>query len=248
MGFAYGHDCPFEVFITNLGKYNEGELAGEWVKFPTTPEKIIEVFTRIGIGSTDEFGCPYEEWFITDYDCYVNGLYDTAGEYESLDELNYLAEKFMSMSESEFAEYQAISETGEHTSTIAELINLTENLDCFTILPEVKTERDLGWYYLQETGILEEKSLGEWENYLDYAAFGRDMALQEGGTFTPYGYVLSDQSGFVAIYDGRNVPEEYQVMRKKLEQKKSIRKQLNELASERSTVTIRYKSKEELAL
>ena len=34
MAFAYDHDCPFEVFITNLGKYNEGNLVGEWVKFP----------------------------------------------------------------------------------------------------------------------------------------------------------------------------------------------------------------------
>ncbi len=25
MAFAYDHDCPFEVFITNLGKYNEGK-------------------------------------------------------------------------------------------------------------------------------------------------------------------------------------------------------------------------------
>ena len=29
--------------------------------------------------------------FITDYDCYVDGLYDKLGEYENLDELNYLA-------------------------------------------------------------------------------------------------------------------------------------------------------------
>ena len=76
---------PFDAFITNLGKYNEGELVGEWVHFPTTPEEIQEVFKRIGIGQTDEFGQPYEEWFITDYDCYVPGLYDVFGEYESLD-------------------------------------------------------------------------------------------------------------------------------------------------------------------
>ena len=40
---------------------NEGELVGEWVKFPTTPEKLQEVFERIGIGSQDEFGSVYEE-------------------------------------------------------------------------------------------------------------------------------------------------------------------------------------------
>ena len=35
VSFNYDHDCPFEAFITNLGKYNEGELIGEWLKFPT---------------------------------------------------------------------------------------------------------------------------------------------------------------------------------------------------------------------
>ena len=47
--FEYNKDYPFAAFITNLGKYNEGELVGEWVKFPTTPEEMQEVFKRIGI-------------------------------------------------------------------------------------------------------------------------------------------------------------------------------------------------------
>ena len=51
MAYEYDHDCPFEAFITNLGKYNEGELVGEWVKFPTTSEELQKVFERIGIGS-----------------------------------------------------------------------------------------------------------------------------------------------------------------------------------------------------
>ena len=55
--------------MTNLGKYNEGELVGEWVHFPTTEEEMKKVFERIGIGSKGEFGQVYEEWFITDYDC-----------------------------------------------------------------------------------------------------------------------------------------------------------------------------------
>ena len=57
----YDHDknYPFAAFITNLGKYNEGELVGEWVKFPTTAEELKEVFKRIGIGQKDDFGQPY---------------------------------------------------------------------------------------------------------------------------------------------------------------------------------------------
>ena len=44
MGYSHDSEFPFAAFITNLGKYNEGELVGEWVKFPTTPEKLQEVF------------------------------------------------------------------------------------------------------------------------------------------------------------------------------------------------------------
>ena len=62
MSYSYDHDCPFEAFITNLGKYNEGELVGEWVKFPSTQEELQNVFSRIGIGSQDVFGNTYEEW------------------------------------------------------------------------------------------------------------------------------------------------------------------------------------------
>ena len=61
-------DGDFEAFVTNLGKYNEGMLVGEWVKLPTTEEEMQKVFERIGIGKQDEFGQPYEEWFITDYE------------------------------------------------------------------------------------------------------------------------------------------------------------------------------------
>ena len=44
MAYEYDHDCPFKAYITNLGKYNEGELVGEWVKFPTTSEDLKKVF------------------------------------------------------------------------------------------------------------------------------------------------------------------------------------------------------------
>ena len=133
--YDHNKDYPFAAFITNLGKYNEGELVGEWVKFPTTAEELKEVFKRIGIGQKDDFGQPYEEWFITDYDCYVDGLYSKLGEYENLDELNYLASKLDEMSESEYAQFQAGMEMGDHCGSLQEIINLTENLDCYEITP-----------------------------------------------------------------------------------------------------------------
>ena len=63
----------FEAYVTNLGKYNEGELVGEYLKFPTTPEEVQALLKRIGID-----GVRYEEIFITDFDGDVLGLYETA--------------------------------------------------------------------------------------------------------------------------------------------------------------------------
>ena len=210
--YSYNKDYPFAAFITNLGKYNEGELVGEWVKFPTTAEEMKEVFKRIGIGQKDDFGNPYEEWFITDYDCYVDGLYDKLGEYENLDELNYLASKLDEMSDSEYAQFQAGMEMGDQCGSLQEIINLTENLDCYEIYPNIEDYDDLGRYYIDELGVMQVPE--HLQNYIDYEAYGRDVAMDENGSFTDQGYVRDTGDRFCEYYDGErgSIPDEYRVM------------------------------------
>ena len=210
--YDHDKDYPFAAFITNLGKYNEGELVGEWVKFPTTAEEMKEVFKRIGIGQRDDFGQPYEEWFITDYDCYVDGLYSKLGEYENLDELNYLASKLDEMSESEYAQFQAGMEMGDHCGSLQEIINLTENLDCYEVYPDIHDYDDLGRYYIEELDVMQVPE--HLQNYIDYEAYGRDVALEENGTFTDQGYVRDTGDSFHEYYDGErgSIPDEYRVM------------------------------------
>ena len=48
-----------EAYITNLGKYAEGQLVGETLKFPTTAEEVQSLLKRIGVD-----GIRYEEIFI----------------------------------------------------------------------------------------------------------------------------------------------------------------------------------------
>ena len=210
--YDYDKDYPFAAFITNLGKYNEGALVGEWVKFPTTAEELKKVFERIGIGAKDDFGQTYEEWFITDYDCYVDGLYDLLGEYANLDELNYLASKLDDMSQDEYERFQAAMEIGDHTGSIQELINLTENLDCYEVYPDIHDHDDLGRYYIEELDAMQVPE--HLRNYIDYEAFGRDIALEESGQFTDLGYVRDTGDSFHEYYDGErgSIPEEYRVM------------------------------------
>ena len=60
----------FEAYITNLGKYAEGQLVGETLKFPATTEEVQSLLKNIGVD-----GVRYEEFFITAFDGDVMGLY-----------------------------------------------------------------------------------------------------------------------------------------------------------------------------
>ena len=214
MSDDYDREGIFEAFITNLGKYNEGALIGEWVSFPATPEEVKKALEKIGIGAKDEFGNVYEEWFITDYNCDVDGLAKNInfGEYENLDELNYLALKIGELNSYELEKFQAVLEVSDYTGSVKDIINLTGNLDKYDIYPDVKNCEDLGIYYVDELELV--KVPDELRYYIDYESYGRDIALDENGQFTENGYVRDNGDSFEEYYDGtiESIPEEYRVM------------------------------------
>ena len=56
------------------------------------------------------------------------------------------------------------------------------------LYPEVATDRDLGQYIVDEIGF--ELSRETLERYFDYEKFGRDVRLEEGGSFVDKGYFV----------------------------------------------------------
>jgi len=182
-------------------------LVGQWHDFPTTPEEIAQTFREIGID-----GVRYEEFFVTDFECDIGGVIGHLGEYIGLDELNYLASQLDGLSKDELAVYQAVVETGEHSGSLQDLINLADSLDCFDFIPTVNDDYDLGHYWLEESGCYDLENMGDLTRYIDYERFGRDIRFDEGGTFTNGGYVRDRSETFHEHYDGMHVPEEYQVL------------------------------------
>lgn len=195
----------FEAYITNLGKYNEGALVGEYLKFPTTTEEVQALLKRIGID-----GVRYEEIFITDYDGDMPELYSGFGEYESIDELNYLASLLSEMDENDLEKFEAVLDTGEHSGSVKELINLTQNLDCFEFYSGITSEEELGRMYIQEFDAIQVPE--HLIDYIDYEAYGRDVRINEGGSFSGNGYVFDNNSSFIEHYSDReDIPDEYRV-------------------------------------
>ncbi len=60
--------------------------------------------------------------------------------------------------------------------------------DCY-LYPDVDTDRELGEYLVEEVGV--ELSKEKLLLYIDYEKFGRDVRLEEGGSFVDKGYFVS---------------------------------------------------------
>ena len=195
----------FEAYITNLGKYNEGELVGETLKFPTTTEEVQALLKRIGVD-----GVRYEEFFITSFDGDVLGLYDYLTEYEKLDELNHLACLLSELDKSDLEKFEAAVASGEHTSGVGDLINLVENLDCYDFYIGVSDDETLGRIYAEDMELINIPE--NLRDYFDYEAYGRDMRINEDGGFVKGGFFLPNGSQFTEYYHGReDIPDEHKV-------------------------------------
>ena len=55
-------------------------------------------------------------------------------------------------------------------------------------------------YYIEELDAMQVPE--HLRNYIDYEAYGRDVALEESGDFTDLGYVRDTGSSFHEYYDG----------------------------------------------
>ena len=195
----------FEAYITNLGKYAEGQLVGETLKFPATTEEVQSLLKNIGVD-----GVRYEEFFITAFDGDVMGLYDYLTEYENLDELNHLAHLISELDSDEIETLEAALNKGDHTSSVADIINLVHNLDCYSLHPGVTDDETLGRIYVEDMELLDVP-----DNvlpYFDFEAYGRDARINEGGHFAPGGYVFNNGGSFVERYHGmEDIPPEHRI-------------------------------------
>lgn len=169
----YDQNAPINVYVANIGKYNEGELVGGWISLPRSEEEI-EDFLRGTVGINDE----YEEYAIHDWE---SNYFEKISECESIDSLNEKAEIVDGLNIYE-----------EKTAKAAIEIFGDEfwlySIDDFVLYDEVHTEYDLGYYWAVDSGCYD---LGGsvLSRYFDYEAFGRDIDLETNGGFSSYGYI-----------------------------------------------------------
>lgn len=205
MGKFFGHDTPFEVYITPL---DNRETSGTWVSFPTTPDTLRDVFQTLGIGPNG--------WAISNVESHVYGIADILRTCEDLDELNYLASKLDEMDTEDIDRFAVVIEIDEHNDSMEELINLCDNLECWDFNDEVTDYEELGRYSLRENTYLDRRTLEELDDYIDFEEYGHDVLKNEGGVFADHCYVVPTGASFMHYYRGEigDIPEEYLVTTK----------------------------------
>ena len=166
------------IFLTNLGKYNEGHLVGKWVDV-FNHEDWEEELAEIGV----EEGTAYEEFFITDIDSDLDGIGEVIGEYTSLSELDEIADSLEAFADYEEAAFRAALEMWD----FKQALRIIKGGD-YQFYPEITSKEELGEYVVAEGlfGITIPDSL---LNYIDYEAIGRDWSMEADGGFVSTGFI-----------------------------------------------------------
>ena len=152
------------IFITNLGKYNEGELVGKWVEMPIDEDELEEVLESIGINAE------YEEYFIADYEAPFK-----IGEYDSIESINEKIEAYEDDLES-VGDEDALEALLDEGYSLDEITGYD-----YCIHYNVNDMSDIAYEYVNECYNVDEFPLG---NYIDYESLGRDMGYE--GTYIFY--------------------------------------------------------------
>lgn len=179
-------DAIIKGYITNLGKYNEGDLVYKLISFPISEEELNEALREIGCKYTDENGVVhnefYEEFFFSDWDCTLPFDF---GEYESITEVNEIAERVEELETYEQDVLKVIIE--EYTSNVDEALQIVENCNYVT------------WYGCYNMADVAEAMANEYDYlkdiptnlqyYIDFEKWGRDLAM-EGKFFYGDGFFV----------------------------------------------------------
>lgn len=175
------------LYLANLGKYNEGELVGAWLELPCTEEQFEETLVKIGVATMvngefkmgkiekDEKGFEYiyEEYAIHDWECDIEGV--EISEYSDIEKLNNIATVWEDANDYEKRCFEALVECG--CVDMEDIENMDNILDehCFLELEDMfNMDESLGYALAELNGVIYELEKIGMENYFDYEKYGRD--------------------------------------------------------------------------
>ena len=152
-----------------------------WLFLPMFQEEIDRALLRGGITDPTDVRLRLEDSQLPNE---VDILLDM--EYETLSDLNELAEATDGLSNADMEKLGAVVMLAEPKSA-AQIKNLAESLDLFDFAPGAHTPQEYGKYMIQQSGRFEyDENL---DAFYDYEKYGMERMNEEDGMFTDRGYI-----------------------------------------------------------
>jgi hypothetical protein len=170
-------------------------MAEVW--FPCEEEKLSKVCSDVGIRISKGMNC----FTVGSNDKDFNGI--IKDNYCNVDELNFLTKRLDSLDTREkLTFYASVIATG--ADTMEDLINLTYNTHCYSVISDFSKLYEVGKYvYLNEAGGSTVKEMEE----LDGKAIVEDlMKYSPMKAVTAYGVVYQNRNEPEIAYDGKHFP------------------------------------------
>lgn len=163
---------------------------------PMEEDKLEEVCNELGIEMTTEPNCYIESSMDKRF---LNILVD---KNINIDELNYLMKRFDGFSPKEIERFYAIAFT-EESNTMSDLINLSFNLHCYSLINNFNDFNKLGKdLYLTEKMAVATKELDE----LDGESYAMDVTKNNKSVIvTPYGVLYKNSNEVEQVYNGKQL-------------------------------------------
>ena len=152
-----------------------------WLYLPMEREEIDRVLLRGGITDPADVRLRLEDSQLPNE---VDVLLDM--EYETIPDLNELAEATDGLSKADMEKLGAVVMLAEPKSA-AQIKNLAESLDLFDFAPDAHTPEEYGKYMIRQSGHFDyDENLDE---FYDYEKYGLQRMGEEAGMFTDRGYI-----------------------------------------------------------
>ena len=181
------------VAVTSKAKPEDTEHI-TWLFLPMVQEEIDRALLRGGITDPADVRLRLEDSQLPNE---VDVLLDM--EYETLSDLNELAETMGGLSKADMEKLGAVVMLAEPKSA-AQIKNLAESLDLFDFAPGAHTPEEYGKYMIRQSGRFDyDENL---DAFYDYEKYGTERMNEEDGMFTDRGYIA--YKGYISMEEVMN--------------------------------------------
>ena len=198
----------FSVLIQNRTEFENRNPAGIYLSLPATKEELHEAMKALNITADNP-----QDFFLNGYSTDENRRIEIPFDWirdGSLDKINFLAARLEEMTTEQLEKLDALMHSDFKPESLDRLIDYTYNTDFYNYLPGIFSYKELGDYFLNDSGMVQMPE--HWKAGIDKEDFGFNAALHEDGKLTDHGYIARSGTEWKELYTGNETPEQYRIM------------------------------------